>query len=72
METFTNLRRFLEEFKNLTFWQRLFSWRNLRALSYAAYEDLALMGEHLKNAQSDLESSRHESDLLRQGAYSAS
>lgn len=70
METFTNLRRFLDEFKNLTFWQRLFSWRHLRALSYAAYEDLVVIGEHLKNNQSELESSRHERDLLRQGSTS--
>jgi hypothetical protein len=66
MENFINLGRFLEEFKNLTFWQRLFSWKNIRALSYAAYEDVMHIGEQLKKDQRELESFHHERDLLLQ------
>jgi hypothetical protein len=66
MENFNNLRRFFDEFKNLTFWQRLFSWNKIRALSYAAYQDLVLLDEQVKKNQSELETFRRERDLLLQ------
>jgi uncharacterized protein (DUF3084 family) len=66
MENFLNLRRFFDEFRNLGFWQRLFSWKGVRALSYAAYEDLARLGEQLKNLQNEAESFRHQRELLLQ------
>ena len=66
MENFLNLRRFFDEFRNLTFWQRLFSWKRVRALSYDAYEELAQLGERVKNQQSEAESFRHKQELLSQ------
>lgn len=66
MENFSNLRRFFDEFRNLSFWQRLFSWKNVRALSYAAYEDLARLGEQLKHYEDESESFRHQRALLLQ------
>lgn len=66
MENFSNLRSFFDEFKNLTFWQRLFSWNKMRALSYAAYKDLVHLDEQLDKSQRELESFRRERDLLVQ------
>lgn len=66
MENFNNLRRFFENFKNLTFWQRLFSWNNIRALSYAAYEDFIQLNNDLRKNQTDLETLKHDRDLLLQ------
>jgi hypothetical protein len=34
-----NLKLFFEKIKSLTFWQRVFNWSTLRALSYEAYEE---------------------------------
>lgn len=61
-----NLRRFFEDFKNLSFWQRLFSWKSIRVLSYAAYEDFTQLAEIVKNRLAEIESIRHEKDLLLQ------
>lgn len=61
-----DLRRFFEEIKNVSFWQRLFSWKNIRVLSYAAYEDFAKLMDQATTRQSDNEKIRHERDLLAQ------
>jgi hypothetical protein len=66
METFINLRRFFDAFKNLTFWQRIFSWHTVRSLSYAAIEDLVQLGEEVKGYQQEIENMRRERDLLTQ------
>lgn len=66
MENFMDLRRFFEEIKNVSFWQRLFSWKNIRVLSYAAYEDFAKLMDQATTRQSDNEKIRHERDLLAQ------
>jgi len=66
MENFTNLRRFFEEFKNLSFWQRIFSWKGIRVLSYAAYEDVVQLTDQLTRYSADLEFLRHERELLLQ------
>jgi hypothetical protein len=34
-----NLKNFFEKIKSLTFWQRVFFWGTLKALSYEAYEE---------------------------------
>jgi hypothetical protein len=36
---FDNLRTFFERIKALSFWQRVFYWSSLKALSYEAYEE---------------------------------
>lgn len=66
MENFINLRRFFEEFKNLSFWQRMFSWKGIRVLSYAAYEDVVQLTEQLARCTTEIESLRHERELLSQ------
>ena len=66
MENFTNLRRFFEEFKHLSLWQRIFSWKGIRVLSYAAYEDLVQLTDQLARRCTELDSIRHERELLLQ------
>jgi len=36
---FDNLKLFFEKIKSLGFWRRLFSWRQIRTLSYDAYDE---------------------------------
>jgi len=36
---YDNLKAFFERIKSLTFWQRVFYWSTLKALSYEAYEE---------------------------------
>lgn len=66
MENFNNLRRFFEDFKNLTFWQRLFSWKNIRIASYAAYEDFVQLVEQVGSRQTEVEALKHERALWLQ------
>ena len=61
-----DLRRFFEEFKNLSLWQRLFAWKTIRVLSYAAWEDFLRVAGQLKERQADADTLRHERDLLSQ------
>lgn len=61
-----DLRRFFEEFKNLSLWQRLFAWKTIRILSYAAWEDFLRVAGQLKERQADADALRHERDLLSQ------
>jgi hypothetical protein len=39
MIKFENLKIFFEKIKTVGFWQRLFNWKSIRALSYDAYEE---------------------------------
>ncbi len=41
MNSFDNLKMFFERIKTAGFWQRLFGWKGLRALSYEAYEEFS-------------------------------
>ena len=66
MENFINLRRFFEDFKNLTFWQRLFSWKGIRVASYAAYEDFVQLVELVSRRQSEVEVLKQERALWLQ------
>lgn len=70
MENFVNVRRFFDEFKNLSFWQRIFSWKRIRVLSYAAYEDVVQLTDQLTRSSSELGSIRHERELLLQQKFS--
>lgn len=66
MENFINLRRFFEDFKNLSFWQRLFAWKNIRVASYAAYEDFVQLVEQVGSRQTEIEALKHERALWLQ------
>ena len=60
MASFDNLKNFFERIKSIGFWQRLFGWRTVKALSYDAYDEFKrisdrfdelnqLIGEHKLN-----------------------
>ncbi len=66
METFLDLRRFFDAFKNLTFWQRIFSWSSIRSLSYTAYEELIQLSENVKSSLMVIESIKRDNELLLQ------
>ncbi|MBL7847296.1 MAG: hypothetical protein JNL40_07500 [Cyclobacteriaceae bacterium] len=66
MDTLLNIRRFFDAFKNLSFWQRLFSWASIRSLSYSAYEEAIQLADNLKNSQGIVESIKMEKELLLQ------
>lgn len=66
MDTLLNIRRFLDAFKNLSFWQRLFSWAAIRSLSYSAYEEAIQLADNLKNSQVEVESIKRGKELLLQ------
>lgn len=66
MDTLLNIRRFFDAFKNLSFWQRLFSWASIRSLSYSAYEEAIQLADSLKSAQAEVESIKREKELLLQ------
>lgn len=42
-----NLELFFEKIKSLGFWQRIFGWRMIRALSYNAYDEFTNLTERL-------------------------
>jgi hypothetical protein len=44
---YDNLRSFFERIKSLTFWQRVFYWRALKALSYEAYEEFKSISDNI-------------------------
>ena len=50
-----HLYTFFERIKNLGFWQRLFGWTKIKALSYNAYEEYRLMKNMLKDKEQELE-----------------
>jgi hypothetical protein len=53
MENFTQLRNLIETIRNLTFWQRLFSWKTIRDLVFSAGEELVRFNENFKNYQNN-------------------
>lgn len=66
MDTLLNIRRFFDAFKNLSFWQRLFSWASIRSLSYSAYEEAIQLTDSLKSSQVEMESIKRDKELLLQ------
>lgn len=51
------LNLFFSRIRELTFWQRLFSWRQTRNLSYDAFEEF-------KSLQKELNNKKDQYDLL--------
>ena len=49
-----NLRSFFEQIKSLTFWQRLFSWKYIRKLSYDAYDEFTDLTENINTLNQEL------------------
>ncbi len=46
---FDNLRTFFEKIKSLGFWRRIFGWRQIRTLSYDAYDEFSDLLENIKD-----------------------
>ena len=44
---YDNLKSFFERIKTLTFWQRVFYWSTLKALSYEAYEEFKSVSDNI-------------------------
>jgi hypothetical protein len=46
---FDNLKIFFEKIKSLGFWRRIFGWRQIRTLSYDAYDEFSDLLENIKD-----------------------
>jgi len=62
---YDNLKSFFDRIKNLTFWQRVFYWSTLKALSYEAYEEFKGLSENITSLNQNL--SEKESLIGEQG-----
>jgi hypothetical protein len=51
---FDNLKAFFERIKTLSFWQRVFYWSTLKALSYDAYDEFSGLTENINILNQDL------------------
>ena len=47
-KNFEKLRHFFDEIKSIGFWQRIFGWRQIRNLSYDAYEEFKKLIDSLE------------------------
>ncbi|CAN5486057.1 hypothetical protein BH23BAC1_BH23BAC1_46930 [soil metagenome] len=47
---------FFNKIKELTLWQRIFSWKAIRSLSYDAYQEVKMLEERLNNRTASLDS----------------
>ena len=48
MFSFDNLKIFFERIKSIGFWQRLFGWRSVKALSYDAYDEFKRISDQVE------------------------
>lgn len=53
-QNYENLRSFFEQIKSLTFWQRLFSWKQVRKTSYDAYDEFTGLTENINGLNQEL------------------
>jgi hypothetical protein len=65
---YDNLKSFFERIKTLTFWQRVFYWSTLKALSYEAYEEFKSVSDYITDlnkhvAEKDSRIGEHEKNL---------
>ncbi|MFN8209866.1 MAG: hypothetical protein U0T33_02745 [Bacteroidales bacterium] len=49
-----NLKNFFDKVKSITFWKRLFSWGEIKILSYEAYDEFSRLSDAMQSMQSDL------------------
>lgn len=57
--TFEKLNLFFERIKTIGFWQRIFGWRELRTLSYEAYQDFKTLCNSLNTTLREFEQSKN-------------
>lgn len=63
--TFEQLNLFFDKIKTITFWQRIFNWKNTRNLSYDAYEEFKSLITSLNKTSTDLEETKNSLNLLK-------
>ena len=61
---FERLNLFFDKIKTITLWQRIFSWKTVRGLSYDAYEEFKSLIDLLNKTSSDLEATKNSLNLL--------
>lgn len=62
--TAAKLEKFFEEIKTLTFWQRVFGWSRIRALSYDAYQEFKALLSHTGNSANEIATAKAEKLVL--------
>ncbi|MFA5805377.1 MAG: hypothetical protein WC879_12110 [Melioribacteraceae bacterium] len=62
---FEKLTLFFERIKTISFWQRLFSWKTLRELSYEAYEEFKSLLGSVDRISRDLDQSSNTISILK-------
>lgn len=58
MTQFHHLHRFLERFKQLGFWQRLFGWRRMRQEAYQAFAEFSQLVEQVQRLGAEQQTQR--------------
>ncbi len=53
-----NLRIFFEKIKSINLWQRIFSWKSVKGLSYDAYNEFNYISQRLKESGDELADKR--------------
>lgn len=61
---FEKLKLFFEKIKTINFWQRIFSWRYIRDLSYDAYKEFNELIESLESVQKEKEQFKNSKEIL--------
>lgn len=64
LENFNNLEQLFEKIKNITLIERIFSWKNIRSLSYDAYDEFKSIDKIIDDNQKILDDLNHKKDLL--------
>ena len=62
--TENKLKEFFEAVKNITIFQRIFKWKNIRNLSYDAYEEYMNNREQLSRITQALDESKHRIEII--------
>lgn len=62
---FERLNLFFDRIKNVGFWQRIFGWRQIRSLSYEAYEEFRRLVGFLDQATEEVEQLKGANTVLK-------
>ncbi len=54
MVSFDNLKRFFNLVKTIGFWQRLFGWKSIKAVSYEAYEEFRRISDQIEDLNREI------------------
>jgi len=64
--SFHYLSVFFESVKKITFWQRLFSWKRIKTLSYDAYEEYSKLSGIIEKLNNEVEDQKEQLGKLKQ------